>query len=146
MYPAVLDMCSNTSRISDGFYLTSSGFPAGFNQTGLCVCTAKSVEQNTFVANVDIVHVALPDEELCNEELLISEDYGWSENLNTRCSPSLMMPRRYLVNIEGITVSFRRKSATKSNKKTVVWIGIGSKYWHRGFPNKVNAMLKIARY
>ena len=132
-HPDVVDMCSNSSRISEGFYLTSSGFPAGFNGTGSCECRAESVDSNMFAATVDMLHVVLPDEEICNEELLISKDYGWYEEIASDCSPYQMIPHRYISNLRGIKVFFHRKRPTESNKKTVVWIGIGGKYWHWRF-------------
>ena len=127
-------MCSNTSRISDGFYLTTTGFPAGFNETGSCECTAKSVDQNKFIADVDIVHVVLPHGKVCNDQLLISEDLGWRVVITSRCSPPQIMPQRYVSNLKNITVLFHRRLVTESNTKTIVRIGIGGKYWYWRFP------------
>ena len=127
VYSDVLDMCSDMSRISKTFYLTSPAFPGDFSGTGICMCTAKPIETNRFTASIHIEHIVLSDPNVCNAAFRIFIIDDKKENVS-ECSPSQIKPRKYVFDAREIQISLRRKVTINTSKKTVVLVGIHGKF------------------
>ena len=127
-YRDVLDMCSDTSIITNASYLISPAFPDGFSGTGSCTCTAEHADKTQSYMNIIVEHVMLSDEKVCNEEILIFKNGKQNEYTVSECSPSIISFLDDMSAVRNITVSFRRKLVASSRGKTVVWIGISGKF------------------
>ena len=120
-------MCSDISRISNPFYLTSPAFPAGFRGTGTCMCRIKPVGRTWGRASIQLEHIMLSDRNVCNEALGIFITIGRKQQkVFHECSPTQLRLRqmRYLTQAKEIRVLFRRRMAMNVTAKSVVWIGI----------------------
>ena len=129
IYTEVVDICSNNSIISTGFYLIAPEFPANVIGTEICICRAKPSDngQVQFDATIKNEHLLLSSTEVCDEELLIYKNDEPAGKIISKCSPSQLEPMIHRLKASSITFSFHRIVASISNKKTGLWFGVQGK-------------------